>query len=255
MRRLLLAALVLSPLATAAAARADLVTYGLDGTVHPAKAGWSYFLVGNGVPLEQAFTLEKGSIRQNTLGIGYSGQGSNAAYLPITVPQPSAWVLRSRVRILASEQWSFPFGSYVAFGNTGVGLMADSISPFAGPWTTSPFDGTQWHDYRMETTACGRWTLFVDDELFASGLGAQTSGTLWLVFGDGTGGANANTLYDFVELTVNTGVGADLNGDGAVDASDLAILLGAWGSSGITDLDCSGSTDAGDIAILLGAWG
>jgi hypothetical protein len=254
MRTPLLAALVLSPLA-ASSARADLVTYGLDGTVHPAKAGWSYLLVGNGVPFEQAFTLEKGSVRQNTLGIGYSGQGSNAAYLPISVPQPSSWILRARVKVLASEQWSFPFGSYVAFGNTGFGLMARSISPLAGSWTTLPFDGTQWHDFRVETTACGRWTLFVDDEPFSSGLGAQTSGTLWLAFGDGTGGADANTLYDFVELSVNTGIGADLNGDGAVDASDLAILLGAWGLPGVTDLDCSGSTDAGDIAILLGAWG
>ena len=51
---------------------------------------------------------------------------------------------------------------------------------------------------------------------------------------------------------------SDLNGDGAVDAMDLAILLGAWGPCGAgpcsTDLDCSGSVDAADLAILLGAW-
>jgi hypothetical protein len=46
----------------------------------------------------------------------------------------------------------------------------------------------------------------------------------------------------------------DFNGDGAVDAADLAILLGAWGSSG-ADLDGSATTDATDLAILLGAWG
>ncbi len=45
----------------------------------------------------------------------------------------------------------------------------------------------------------------------------------------------------------------DLNGDGAVNAADLAILLGAWGTTG-ADLDGTGTTDAADLAALLGAW-
>ncbi|MBL9120960.1 MAG: hypothetical protein JNL80_13695 [Phycisphaerae bacterium] len=48
----------------------------------------------------------------------------------------------------------------------------------------------------------------------------------------------------------------DLNGDGSVNASDLAILLGAWGAGGgPADLDGSGSVNAADLAVLLGAWG
>ncbi len=47
----------------------------------------------------------------------------------------------------------------------------------------------------------------------------------------------------------------DLNGDHAVDAADLALLLGAWGAAGLADLDQSGEVDAGDIALMLGAWG
>jgi hypothetical protein len=47
---------------------------------------------------------------------------------------------------------------------------------------------------------------------------------------------------------------ADLNGDGAVGAADLAILLGAWGT-GKADLDGDGVTDAADLTALLGAWG
>jgi hypothetical protein len=46
----------------------------------------------------------------------------------------------------------------------------------------------------------------------------------------------------------------DFNGDGFVNASDLATLLGNWGLSGNTDLDQDGSTGAGDLATLLGAW-
>ncbi len=49
---------------------------------------------------------------------------------------------------------------------------------------------------------------------------------------------------------------SDLNGDGKVDAADLAIMLGAWGQNGgIADIDQNGSVNGGDLAQLLGAWG
>ncbi len=51
----------------------------------------------------------------------------------------------------------------------------------------------------------------------------------------------------------------DLNGDGTVDATDLAILLGGWGVFGPVgtggDVDRDGDTDALDLGVLLGAWG
>lgn len=48
----------------------------------------------------------------------------------------------------------------------------------------------------------------------------------------------------------------DLDADGLVSASDLSILLGAWGPCGAcaADLNASGSVDSADLAILLGAW-
>lgn len=48
---------------------------------------------------------------------------------------------------------------------------------------------------------------------------------------------------------------ADLNGDGSVGQIDLALLLGAWGSSGAADFDGDGAVGAPDLAVLLGAWG
>ncbi len=46
----------------------------------------------------------------------------------------------------------------------------------------------------------------------------------------------------------------DLNGDGFVDAADLAILLSQWGGAGAADLDGDGVVGANDIAMLLNAW-
>lgn len=48
---------------------------------------------------------------------------------------------------------------------------------------------------------------------------------------------------------------ADLNADGAIDASDIAALLGQWGQNGTADLDGNGVVDSADLAMLLGAWG
>ena len=48
----------------------------------------------------------------------------------------------------------------------------------------------------------------------------------------------------------------DFNGNGQVDAPDMAVLLNAWGTSAARyDLNCNGIVDAPDMAVLLNAWG
>jgi hypothetical protein len=47
----------------------------------------------------------------------------------------------------------------------------------------------------------------------------------------------------------------DLDGNGLVNAVDLSILLGAWGTDNCrADLNQNGTVDASDLAILLAAW-
>ncbi len=64
-------------------------------------------------------------------------------------------------------------------------------------------------------------------------------------------GSESGSAYVFT--TVNPLFG-DLNGDGHVNAADLAILLGAWGGGGIADLNGDSVVGAADLALLLGAW-
>ncbi|MFO0827032.1 MAG: lectin-like protein [Phycisphaerales bacterium] len=68
---------------------------------------------------------------------------------------------------------------------------------------------------------------------------------------DNTGLANFNT-FAIVEVPCT----GDLDDNGAVDASDLGILLGAWNTaSNASDLNQDGIVNAADLAILLGGWG
>jgi hypothetical protein len=48
----------------------------------------------------------------------------------------------------------------------------------------------------------------------------------------------------------------DVNCDGAVDASDLAAVLAAWGTNDpAADIDRSGLVDASDLSTVLANWG
>ncbi len=89
------------------------------------------------------------------------------------------------------------------------------------------------------------------------GLGAASVvDELTITWPDGTIQTFANVAADQT-LTVAYPAptcAADLDGDGAVGAADLATLLGAWnGAEG--ELDGDGLTGAADLAFLLGAWG
>jgi hypothetical protein len=47
----------------------------------------------------------------------------------------------------------------------------------------------------------------------------------------------------------------DFDSSGSIDAADLALLLGNWGSSGVGDIDQDGVVNAGDLSFLLSRWG
>ena len=48
---------------------------------------------------------------------------------------------------------------------------------------------------------------------------------------------------------------ADLNDDDSVNGTDLGIMLGAWGTTGLGDLNEDGIVDGLDLGQLVGAWG
>jgi len=76
----------------------------------------------------------------------------------------------------------------------------------------------------------------------------------------GAAGAIADALISEVRRAIEVSPRGrcrlDFNGNGQVDAPDMAALLNAWGTSTARyDLNCNGTVDAPDMAVLLNAWG
>ncbi len=64
------------------------------------------------------------------------------------------------------------------------------------------------------------------------------------------------TLADLRQISIyRIPCPVDLDGNGAVGSADLAIILGAWGTTGPGDFNGNGIVGSADLAILLGAWG
>ncbi|MSR40945.1 MAG: hypothetical protein EXS10_03475 [Phycisphaerales bacterium] len=73
----------------------------------------------------------------------------------------------------------------------------------------------------------------------------ETGLVIWATQGDAY---DAFTMWE-------SGMPADLDHDGVVNASDLALLLNRWdGGAGIGDINFDGHVDGADLAALLSAW-
>ncbi len=87
-----------------------------------------------------------------------------------------------------------------------------------------------------------------------------TVGGVWTVRITTIGFSPVSALYNWgLVITNETAEGCtlgDLDGDGAVNAPDLAMLLAVWGPCDGCDADLNGDgvVDAGDLAALLAAW-
>ncbi len=93
---------------------------------------------------------------------------------------------------------------------------------------------------------------------------ADASGTFSVVIGPATALSDPNGFAIPFVWTVGTITidltpppSPDLDGDGVVGASDIAILLGDWGPCPTLppDLSGDGTVDSTDLALFLGAWG
>lgn len=206
-------------------------------------------------------------------GAIWLGSASNGTFRNITVTGNSATVLAAGVNNTGGTS---TFINCIVFGNTGPGSVADNGIRSVG--------GTSQVTYsNVQGIAGGTGNLNVNPQFEGSGKGNYRLSLASPCIDAGNNAAvpvgtvtDLDGLPRFVDIpsVVDTGAGTaplvdmgayerqaepvacpgDLNGDGSVGPTDLAILLGAWGTAG-GDVDGDGSTGAADLAILLGSWG
>lgn len=101
------------------------------------------------------------------------------------------------------------------------------------------------------TLAGGEWQL-------VTGTNAVCPANLFIIYAASPTGADFFVDVASVEAYSCQGPPGDLNADGFVDATDLALMLGAWGPCVFecsADLSGDGFVNATDLAALLGNWG
>jgi hypothetical protein len=133
----------------------------------------------------------------------------------------------------------YAFGTFTASGATPL-------------LQTARWNGTSWEPFASANNTAFN-ALVVPSGLIEGG-GEADSLVVSGQFTDLSGLA-VNRIATYAGCPIDAGVVGDLDGNGAVDAADLAILLGAWGSANPdADLNDDGDVNAADLAILLGNW-
>jgi len=134
--------------------------------------------------------------------------------------------------------------------STGSAPNADSM-----PVQVSGDGGTTWVTLETVSENAGAWV----ERSFRVADFVAPSASLRLRFQarDLGAGSVVEAGVDFVRITTS-GCPArpeDIDGSGAVDSADLALVLNNWGNAGVGDVDGSGVVDSGDLAAALNAWG
>lgn len=118
-------------------------------------------------------------------------------------------------------------------------------------------EGVLFRSYQSElaTVPRGAYILGNGNILYTGGTRVEVLNTQTLVTTTVVNLAGAS--FRWIDLyTPPSNCPGDINLDGIVDASDIALLLGAWGTADqASDIDGDGIVAAADLATLLSGWG
>ena len=183
----------------------------------PSAQGFTYSAVGAhaGVPEANVFAVGGSVLTQNTIGQSNGVTGGSIFYqITGIISTTESKQLRVRARVLQSQgSANDPNGlGGLFFGfNTGVVQYGFSLTPTRVAYlgagvlvaVAGTFDNsTLFHDYVFDWTPPNSWQLRRDGTLIQSGTVGFGFSANRLMFGDGSGGANANaeiTAYRFLQ--------------------------------------------------------
>lgn len=166
----------------------------------PSAQGWTYVSAGVVAPETPTWSLSGGVLSYNTMAYltNTSGTGTSSFYRRSGVISGTETViLEMRGRILQHEHdgsafigGGFSFGLGTGTQGWSMGIMPTQIRNINNV-VLATVDNTQFHDYRIEWQPGPTVSFYVDNALIAVNNGAFVGTPNQVIFGDGTGAANA----------------------------------------------------------------
>jgi RHS repeat-associated protein len=197
----------------------------------PSTQGWAYGASGNSVPETSVFSIDGTTLYQNSIGVGFAGQGSNRYNYWGVVDPSLPFVIELRARVLQEEgdvlrnSFGFCFGVFTGIEEFGVAVGTAQIQTNLGIFRDVG-DNTSFRNFRLEGAPGEGYKLFVDGVLIAAGPATPTNFTNSLYLGDGTGGTNARadvTFYRFSQPSYHVAVDATSSGSEFTPGSEALI--------------------------------
>lgn len=191
-------------------------------------------IAGTNLPSPSVATCTATDVKDG-LVVGYSGYPYDGA-------RAVAWPVDSTTPIDLHPAGATLSRASLTAGGLVIGTVTDAEGSTLGWWRLAdrsfhPLDGLDLDGYTgievsdLEVDVDGRFTLV------------------------GSAMATAAGRREAIRWHSAASRPADLNGDGLVDAADLALVLAGWGGDGPTDLNGDGTTDSIDIGLILADWG
>jgi hypothetical protein len=185
----------------------------LDFSHLPSAQGWTYLDPGTPAAETSVFSVSHGILHQNSLNVGFAGQGDNIYQLLGAVAPSGIFTVTVRARLLAETHGpGFPqpnpfglsFGASTGAASYGLGIGLGLIGGIDRNSLTTLIDTTRFHTYRLVVVAGAGYDVFVDNALVTTGQAYADTGPSRLFLGDGTGGTNAEadiTSFTFEQVT------------------------------------------------------
>jgi hypothetical protein len=176
---------------------------------------------------------------------------------------PGGQTVTSTFGVMISKSAAETSGGFLVSAQTGaISLLNGGYASSNRIATGAAAPLNTWNEYVYRwNVATGEGKLILNGSTIATHTttlsGSVYASNLFATTDVAPGTANAFGFFDDLSLAAvspSVPCTGDLNGDGQRDASDLAFMLGAWGTAG-GDVNGDGTTDASDLAVLLGGWG